>query len=333
MEADRRLAELVTDQYGVFATAHVRALGFGGSTIARRIGAGDWRVLHRGVYRLAGVAATWRGDLLAACWAGGFRAAASHRSAAALWGLPGGRRHVVEIVCPRWRRAQHPGLIVHESSAYDERDLTVVDGVPVTIPELTLLGDRGGVLHRRSSRSRSTRLRIVGWSPGVRWRRRWRASPRGVAAGIAPHARARRTTRLHQRTPGERPGDLAPAGTPPTRPPEPVMQFEVRTEANEFVAGSTWRTPRQGSRSSTTATSSTAVGSRWCATANVGAGSSPPAGCPSPRPTRRSRRAVPRLPPRLPAHSDELREPPALVRQEPPSDAMEVTQDAGLVGE
>ncbi len=96
--------------------------------------------LHEGVYRHPAVARSWRGDLLAACWAGGFRAVASHQSAAALWGLAGGRRHVVEITCPRWRRARHDNLIVHELKAIDPRDLTVVDGIPVTGPDLTLLG-------------------------------------------------------------------------------------------------------------------------------------------------------------------------------------------------
>ncbi|HEY3096792.1 MAG TPA: hypothetical protein VGK05_08130, partial [Acidimicrobiia bacterium] len=82
----------------------------------------------------------------AACWAGGFRAAASHRSAAALWKLARGRTSIVEITCPRWRRAQHDGLAVHETKALDGIDITELEGIPVTTPERTLL-DLGAVCH------------------------------------------------------------------------------------------------------------------------------------------------------------------------------------------
>ena len=76
--------------------------------------------------------------MLAACWAGGLRAVASHRSAAALWELPGQSKLVAEITCPRWRRAQHPGLTVHETTAFSPRDVTEVDGIPVTTVERTI---------------------------------------------------------------------------------------------------------------------------------------------------------------------------------------------------
>ena len=68
-----------------------------------------------------------------------FTAVASHRLAAALWELPGGRTDVVEITCPRWRRNQEDGPVVHESKALDPADGRVVDNIPVTSPELTLL--------------------------------------------------------------------------------------------------------------------------------------------------------------------------------------------------
>ena len=46
----------------------------------------------------AGAPRSWKGDLLAACWAGGDRAVASHRSAAALWDLPGSATRSLEII-------------------------------------------------------------------------------------------------------------------------------------------------------------------------------------------------------------------------------------------
>ena len=147
--ADQLLALAAEQNHGVFATQHVRGAGLTSKDADWRIASGRWVVVHRGVYRFAGTPLSWRGALLAACWAGGFRAAASHRSAAKLWDLPGGRREPLEIVCPRWRRAQHEGLIVHETKALTELDLTEVDGVPVTTVGRTLL-DLGAVCGPRT---------------------------------------------------------------------------------------------------------------------------------------------------------------------------------------
>jgi hypothetical protein len=95
---------------------------------------------------MAGAPVSWKGMVLAACLAGGPDAAASHRSASALWTIGGGDERIQEILCPRWRRPKEPGLVVHESKALDARDLTVVDAIPVITVERTLL-DLGAVRH------------------------------------------------------------------------------------------------------------------------------------------------------------------------------------------
>jgi predicted transcriptional regulator of viral defense system len=136
---DHVLAKIAEEHHGVFATPHVRAAGLTKTDSDSRVAARRWIVIHRGVYRLAGAPLSWRGTLLAACWAGGSRAAASHRSAAKLWGLPGGREDLVEIICPRWRRARHEDLNVHETIALGHLDLTELDKIPVTTAERTLL--------------------------------------------------------------------------------------------------------------------------------------------------------------------------------------------------
>lgn len=118
--------------------------GLTGRQIQTRITAGRWRELYRDVFAVAGAPLSWEGRVLAACWAGGFRAFASHRTAAALHGLPGGVRDLVEITCPRWRRARHQGLIVHESVAITPADVTIVGEVPVTTPARTLF-DLSGI--------------------------------------------------------------------------------------------------------------------------------------------------------------------------------------------
>jgi hypothetical protein len=143
---DHRLFAFAADNHGVFRRAHARLCGLSRHEIEGRIELGMWKRLHHDVYIAAGAPLTWKGRVLAACWAGGFRAAASHRSAAALHKLAGGRKSLVEITCPRWRRAQHDGLVVHETKKLNGVDLAVLNGIPVTTPERTLL-DLGAVCH------------------------------------------------------------------------------------------------------------------------------------------------------------------------------------------
>ena len=133
----------------MFTPTHARVVGLTREDIRFRLASGRWTSIYRGVFRQAGTPLTWHAALLGACWAGGFRAAASHRSAARLWNLPGGRDDPLEIVCPRWRRAQHDGLVVHETKALSEFDLTQIDGIPVTDAARTLL-DLGAVCGPRT---------------------------------------------------------------------------------------------------------------------------------------------------------------------------------------
>ncbi|MFO7589922.1 MAG: type IV toxin-antitoxin system AbiEi family antitoxin domain-containing protein [Acidimicrobiia bacterium] len=145
---DLRLRAVSEEQFGVFSRAHARAAGFSDGQIRNRVDDGRWHTEFRGVYSVAGAPLVWQGEILAACWAGGHRAVASHRSAAALWELPGGRRDLVEITCPRWRRGRHEGLVVHETTALEWLDLTHHEGIPITTPERTLL-DLGAVCSPR----------------------------------------------------------------------------------------------------------------------------------------------------------------------------------------
>ncbi len=135
---DQELAFIAERHHGLFAQHHLRELEVSKGEREARLAQGRWTTMYDGVYRFAGAPVTWRGALLAACWAGGTRAVASHRSAAALWDLPGKRRQPTEITCPRWRRARHDDVFVHESLALSERDQSVVDGIPVTTVPRTI---------------------------------------------------------------------------------------------------------------------------------------------------------------------------------------------------
>ncbi len=135
---DAAIARFAAAHHGHFNAMHLEIMGFSDREREHRLDVGRWLLVHEGVYRIAGVPTTWRGDVLAACWAGGTRASASHRCAAVFHMLPGRVGTMIELTCQRWKRTQHGGLIVHESQALPDRDITFIDGIPVTTVERTI---------------------------------------------------------------------------------------------------------------------------------------------------------------------------------------------------
>jgi predicted transcriptional regulator of viral defense system len=144
MDALIHAAQLAATQHGIVAMHHLESLGIDDKAREHLLAIGALARERYGAYRVVGAPASWKGALLAACWAGGTRALASHRSAAAVRELPGSEPAIQELLCPRWRRGRHEMLIVHESKALDDADMTIVDGIPVTSVERTIL-DLGAV--------------------------------------------------------------------------------------------------------------------------------------------------------------------------------------------
>src|SRR5207248_1815763 len=136
--ADHALFSFAATHHSVFDLRDATAVGLTEAQVRNRA-AHLWERIHDGVFRIPGAAATWRGDLKAAVLAGGEGAAASHRSAAELDELPGGRRDLIEISCRRWDRAKRAAIVVHESRRLDSCDLREVDGIAVTTTERTIL--------------------------------------------------------------------------------------------------------------------------------------------------------------------------------------------------
>lgn len=134
----RDLYGLAATHDGVFSIGEAQAAGMSRRQIERCV-AEEWTTLHAGAYLAPGAPLTWRGRVRAACLAGAPHAAASHRTAATFYDVPGSNRSLVEITCPRWLRAQHPDLIVHERSLTLPGDTQLIDDIPVTRPEVVAL--------------------------------------------------------------------------------------------------------------------------------------------------------------------------------------------------
>lgn len=69
----------------------------------------------------------------------GSRAVLSHGSAAALWGFGAERRGAIDVTVPFCHPRRRPGVMVHRRPKLQSRDVTVRDGIPVTIVVRTLI--------------------------------------------------------------------------------------------------------------------------------------------------------------------------------------------------
>ena len=136
---DRELAVLAGRQHGVIAMWQALELGFGRPAIEHRLTVGRLHRVHRGVYAVGHRVLTWRGVLMAAVLACRPGAVLSHRSAARLWGIRPDSRRAVEVTVIGCGRRSRPGIEVHAVRALDRRDVTQLDGIPVTTLHRTLL--------------------------------------------------------------------------------------------------------------------------------------------------------------------------------------------------
>ncbi len=133
---DAIVGELAGRQHGVVSLPQLDELGVPRHVIYARLKARRWYLLHRGVYAVGHRALTWRSRLLAAVYACGPGALASHRAAGALHGLLNSGR--IEVTAPRGIKSK-PNMTVHRTRRLDEQDRTLVAAVPVTATARTLV--------------------------------------------------------------------------------------------------------------------------------------------------------------------------------------------------
>ena len=133
---DSPLWELAARQHGVVSRQQLRAR-CSEQQLKTRIAAGWLHRLHPGVYAVGHTKLTVRSRWMAAVLACGADAALSHTDAAALHGLlkvDSGAIHVTAL-----GRHNIDGIRCHSVRSLDDRDVTKVDGIPVTTLERALL--------------------------------------------------------------------------------------------------------------------------------------------------------------------------------------------------
>jgi very-short-patch-repair endonuclease/predicted transcriptional regulator of viral defense system len=136
---DRKIAKLADRQHGVVALRQLLALGLGPGAIKYRVVSGRLHLVHPGVHAVGRRQLEWRGVLIAAVLACGPRAVLSHRSAARLWGVRPDNRRDVDVTVPSRGACRRKGIQPHCVRSLDPRDITKIDGIPVTTLPRTLL--------------------------------------------------------------------------------------------------------------------------------------------------------------------------------------------------
>ncbi|MGZ5346812.1 MAG: type IV toxin-antitoxin system AbiEi family antitoxin domain-containing protein [Solirubrobacterales bacterium] len=161
---DEAIAALASDQHGVVARHQLLEMGVSRRAIEHRVACGRLRPLHLGVYAVGHDALPRRGRVAAAVLAVRPRrapvaratadpvipaAAASHLTAAGLWGLTGDGRGLIHVTSQDGRRRLR--AVAHHRAILPLDELAVLDGIPVTALARTLL-DLSAVIDARSLR-------------------------------------------------------------------------------------------------------------------------------------------------------------------------------------
>ncbi len=147
---DARIADLAKRQGGHVTRDQLLALGLGRGAIAHRLRTGPLNRVNNGVYSVGHLPTTRRDQAAGALLACGPRAALSHSSAAALWGINKQWPLPLELTTTGDRRPT--GLRVHRSSNLTRAQVTHHHGLRVTTPARTVLDIAPGSTRRRLTR-------------------------------------------------------------------------------------------------------------------------------------------------------------------------------------
>lgn len=146
---DASILDLAARQHGVFTRAQAHGIGFSPKMIRTRLLRGLWRELHPGVYAPGGACESWQQSQLAACfWSRD--GLASGRAAGFLRDVPGCDDPPVELLTTNRGLMPRSGIVVHVTKRLPSEQVVILDGIPATTIERTLL-DLSGLLPRRAA--------------------------------------------------------------------------------------------------------------------------------------------------------------------------------------
>ena len=145
-DIDAAVRALAARQHGVFRPDQAARLGAGKDFRRRRVAAGHWTRPAPTVLAIAGAVPTWRQQVMAAVLEAGPDTVASHRTAAALLGLPGFDEGRPETQKRRGRAHRVTLSTLHETFWLPPEHVIRVDGIPCTSLARTVF-DLAAVVH------------------------------------------------------------------------------------------------------------------------------------------------------------------------------------------
>src|SRR5215468_5885820 len=139
MPVDRAIDAFMASHYGLTTVDQVLEVGGTRRIIEERVHRGRWVAAHRGVFRDAAAPKSAEQELLAAVFAAGDRAQASHLSGVWLWNLLA--RPPVEpfVSVPYADSPTHNGIRVHRATDLVGAGIHERRGIPVTDPARSIL--------------------------------------------------------------------------------------------------------------------------------------------------------------------------------------------------
>jgi very-short-patch-repair endonuclease len=233
MDSDAAVAAIAARQHNLVTRVQARRAGLTDEMIHRRVRIGRWRRTRRGVYAVGGAPPSFEQAVLGAVLAGGESAAASHATAAVLWGLPFENPDRIEITTMLERHVRLVGVVAHRTGILEDADRRVVRGIPVasvarTVVDLSMRVDPPALARLFDE---GLRRRLVSHAALFRCVERLRLAP-----GRSPD---RVHALLAKRIPGYDVGDshletasfdaLVAAGLP-----APVCQHRVQVNGNRY---------------------------------------------------------------------------------------------------
>lgn len=149
--------------HGVFSRNEARQLGLTDNQISGLIKRNEAVRTHPSTFRSTAHRRTWMSNARgAALSANGLL---SHRAAAAVWGIDGFPFALWELTIPYSRSVSLPGVKIHRSKQYGLSDPTIIDGLPVTGIERTVLDLAAVVSPKRLNLALDATIRqkLVDW--------------------------------------------------------------------------------------------------------------------------------------------------------------------------
>src|SRR4051812_3658144 len=133
MNHDRILAQRATRQKGLVGLADIAAAGLTNAKLEHRSREERLVSFRRGIHVVNGTPKSWEQAALAACLAASPAAVISHATAAYNAAIPGFfQPDILEIAVPYPLNPRLIGVRAHRISTLDERDVTVINGIPST---------------------------------------------------------------------------------------------------------------------------------------------------------------------------------------------------------